>query len=284
MAICISELSNFMSQYDAALAGVLTDLFDCPPMNEEKKRSGAGKAIAFPGLSFIMGTATKNLGETVSRQMFGSGFMARVIMVFSSDIVIPDDMFEAVVHNEQLEDELAESLRRIGQLKGEMQWEPEAKLALRDFRINQKEGAPLHNLLEDYVTRRWLHLAKLCMIAALSDERMVVRLEDVNQAKDWLFDAEHEMPEIFKDMASHSDGQVYEDLRAEMWQHYIRHKKPFAVGWIYQFLSQRVSSYSVARMIEVAEAAGYIQRVAGTTGDDALYLPGKHTGPTPGTI
>ena len=66
MSICISELSNFMSQYDAALAGLLTDLFDCPPINEEKKRSGAGKTIPFPGISFIIGTATENLGNTIS--------------------------------------------------------------------------------------------------------------------------------------------------------------------------------------------------------------------------
>lgn len=284
MAICISELSNFMSEYDSALAGLLTDLFDCPPMNEEKKRSGAGKAIPFPGLSFIMGTATGNLGKTISKDMWDSGFMARVIMVFSAEEVVPEDMFAENKQDEALAEELAITLAHIGELKGAMAWTPEAQLSLRDFRTNQKHGAPIHNRLTHYVTRRWLHLAKLCMIAALARVDMVVTIDDYLTAMAWLLDAESEMTEIFKDMVSHEDGQIFQELRMQVWQQHMRTRNPVTAQWVYQFLSQRSGSYGVARMVEIAEAAGYLDRLAGTSGLDALYVPGKTLGPMPGVL
>ena len=285
MSICISELSNFMSQYDAALAGLLTDLFDCPPINEEKKRSGAGKTIPFPGISFIIGTATENLGNTITKDMWGSGFMARVIMVFSAQEVVPKNSFAKVEQNEALAEEISLGLRQIGELKGEMIWEPEAQERLNYMRHHQKEGAPVHNRLAHYVTRRWMHLGKLCMIAALNDCRMTVREEDYLQAYSWLQAAEAEMTEVFKDMISHEDGAIYEEMRSQMFQQHLKTRKPLPVQWIHRFLSTRVSSYSQARFIEVAEAAGYISRVAGTNGDDAMYIPSPPDGTSnPGVI
>lgn len=281
MSINISELSNFMSQYDTALAGLLTDLFDCPPINEEQKR-GLGKdsvSIAFPGISFIMGTATKNLGATISDDMWGSGFMARVIMVYSCEQIIPEDMFAKPANNSVLEDELSTALRRIGQLKGEMRWEVNAQLKLRHFRVNHTDGAPLHNRLENYVVRRWLHLAKLCMIVALSDERMVIEEEDFDTALEWLREAEGFMPEIFKDMVGHEDGQVFEELRHYAFGLYMKGgRKPIMRTTLVKWLIERAPSYGIERMLAVAEAADIIRAVAGTHGDDTLYVPQPPTG------
>jgi hypothetical protein len=285
MAICISELANFMPSYDPALTGLLTDLFDCPPINEEKKRSGAGKLIPFPGISFIMGTATHNLGALIPKEGWGSGFMARTILIFSNEEIVPEDMFKKVETDEEVEDELAAGLRRIGQMRGPMEWEPEAQHKLREFRVNQRKDAPVHNRLAHYVTRRWLHLAKLCMIAALSDERQCVLTEDFDTALAWLLDAERDMPEIFKDMQTHEDGQVYEELRLAVWKEYIRRgKHGVPISWVVAWVSQRVGSYAVRHVLEVAEKGEYIQRVAGTSGDEAEYMPGSTTGPNPGAI
>lgn len=284
LTICISEMSNFMSQYDHALAGLLTDLFDCPPTNEEKKRSGAGKMIPYPGISFIMGTATQNLGDTISTEMWGSGFMARVIMVFSAEEIVPPNMFTVVPRNEALADEISTGLRRIGELKGEMLWADKAQALLQVFRETQKIGAPLHNRLSHYVTRRWLHLGKLCMIAALSEERMIVEEEDYLLAHSWLLEAESVMPEIFKDMTHHEDGQVLEELRQTFMLAQMKSQQPVPHRYLVQFLTQRVSAYQVPRMIEIALAADYFRRMAGTEGDDALYIPQAAYGPRPDTL
>lgn len=275
LALSIRELANFMSKYDMELTGLLTDLFDCPAVNEEVKRThDKGKLIVAPGISFIMGTATQNLGATISTEMWGSGFMARVIMVYSADEIIPDNMFEVIPTDDKLADELVTGLRRVGEMKGAMSWDAAAQAMLHTFRVNQKEGAPLHNRLTHYVTRRWLHLAKLCMIAALSDERTHVDADDFEVAFQWLTLAEAEMPEIFKDMVSHEDGQVHEELRTYLFTLYSKtNKTPIHASVIYKFLSARVASHSIQRIIEVTVAADFIRRVAGTEGDDALYIP-----------
>lgn len=282
MSICISELSNFMDKYDGALAGLLTDLFDCPPILEEKKRGQAGdpKVILFPGVSFIMGTATQNLGATISDEMWGSGFMARVILVYSAELIRPpsaDAMFSVAVRKEHEADQLIVGLREVKQLQGEMAWTPEAQHALWDFWIYPR-NAPIHNRLAHYVTRRWLHLAKLMMISALSYKRMEVRIEDFHTARTWLLDVEADMPEIFKDMISHEDGKIYSELQLVVYNHMTQKRAPIDAETMIAFLSQRVSSWTIPRILEVAENGGFIQRVAGTSGAEARYVVGANFG------
>jgi len=282
LTLSIRELANFMSKYDFELTGLLTDLFDCPAVNEEKKRThNKGEAIVAPGISFIMGTATHNLGHTISNEMWGSGFMARVIMVYSADEIIPVNMFDEIPVDDKVQEELLVGLRRLGERVGPMIWTPEAQRLLHDFRLNQKNGAPLHNRLTHYVTRRWLHLGKLCMIAALSDERPDVQEEDFHTALSWLKCAEREMPEIFKDMVSHEDGQIHEELRNHCWLLHVKSKKPVHISVLYEFLHSRVASHSIERIVQVAIAADFFRRVAGTEGNDAEFIPMAMNGQTP---
>lgn len=277
LAIIISELANFMSQYDHALAGLLTDLFDCRAANEEKKRGNPNAGIIpFPGISLICGTATENLGNTITNEMWGSGFMARVVMIYSSQVIVPEDMFNTNTWDERLAEEITAGLRRIGDFVGPVLWVKEAQLALREFRINQSKDAPVHNRLAHYVTRRWLHLGKLCMISALAHERMGVTMEDFTEAKSWLMEAEDLMPEIFKDMISHEDGQIYLDLRMLVWgETKSGRSKTVSAEFIYQYLSTRAGAFNVERLLQIAELGGYINRVAGTEGADAQYVAGR---------
>jgi hypothetical protein len=285
LSLSIRELANFMSKYDHELTGLMTDLFDCPAVNEEKKRThNKGEAIVAPGLSFIMGTATQNLGSTISPEMWGSGFMARVIMVYSADEIIPADMFEEIPVDDKVQEELSVGLRRLGERVGPMIWSPSAQSLMRDFRLNQKSGAPIHNRLTHYVTRRWLHLGKLCMIAALSDERPNVTSEDFDTALAWLKAAEYNMPEIFKDMVSHTDGQIHEELRNHCFLLHMKTKQPVHVSVLYEFLHSRVASHTIERIIQVAVAADFFRRVAGTEGNDAEFIPMGMNGQTPGVF
>lgn len=271
LALHIRELTNFMNQYDGQIAGLLTDLFDCPGVNEEAKRGhDKGKAIINPGLSFIMGTATQQLGRTITEDLWGSGFMARVIMIYSADKIIPQDMFAEAADTAILHDELVASLARIGEMKGPMGWSTEARAALQSFRHQADLDAPLHNRLEHYATRRWMHLAKLCMISALEDERMDVEHSDVLKALGWLLTAEDAMPEIFKDMQSHEDGTLHEELRSAMWQIHASIRGPVHASIPIKWLSKRVASHSVERVFAVACAADYFRRAAG---EEDMWIP-----------
>lgn len=284
MAIVIRELSNFMAQYDTQLAGILTDIFDNPPVNSESKRSGAGTDIVRPSLSFIAGTATKNLGATIGKDLWGQGFMSRVIMVYAAE------QPEVVLFGEEDGPRRAETnpilvsfLNRIGMMKGRMVWDKEAQNAFKDwFGDGPGKGGtkpyPIHPKLQEYNARRHLHICKLTMISALSDGRMNIILEDFQRAKGWLEEAEFYMPEIFKEMGSHSDGEVLRELHMAMWVEHRRTSKPVPAMFLYNFLSQKVAARDIPRLIEVGEASGLYARMAGTQGTDARYKPVLHSG------
>lgn len=273
--IMISEMSNFMSKWDVDLAGVLTDLFDCPPVQEEQKR-GQGptpKTIPFPGLSMLLGTSTNNLGNTITHELWGTGFMARVIMVFCRDKVPVEDLFHKSVADDALAEIIVTSLSTLATFTGPITWTQAAQDALNAFENKDPPDVAPHPRLAEYAARRTLHLTKLCMIAALARLSMTVSAADFDLALSWLLEAETFMPEIFKDLAQHEDAMVYDELRRELFNIYLKTRRPFPVTAIYAKLAKRVSGFMVQRMVELMESAGYIRRVAGTSGDDAMYIP-----------
>lgn len=285
MAIVIRELSNFMNQYDSALAGILTDLFDNPPVNAESKRSGAGTTIVRPSISFIAGTATKNIGTSIGKELFGQGFMSRIIMVYSADQPRMR-LFEEGVERRETDPKLVSLLNRIGAMKGRMKWTPDAQAAFTDWYGDGParggcKPVPVHPKLLEYNARRFLHVSKLTMISALSDCRMTIEAEDFQRALGWLQEAEAAMPEIFKEMSSHSDGEVLRELHMHMWVLYSRNKRAIPASVLYNFLITKIASRDVLRLIETGESAGLYARKAGTTGADAMYIPKEHYGDIP---
>lgn len=267
MAIIISELSNFMPQYDIGIAGALTQLWDCEDLNEESKRvSKASGAINFPGVSMICGTTEGNLGNTIGENMWRSGFMARIIMVHSTDKIVPKDMFADAHFDPKLAKQQVLGLARLREkpFVGPMMWDADARLAMQHFRETSEDTAPSHTRLEHYNTRRWMQLTKLAMIAALAQGRMTVVEADFNEARLWLFEAEAAMPAIFTGMVSSSDGAILEQLRMDMLHTHGKGGKPLSLGVLTAYLSQRVKVQYVSHFISAAESGGFLRRLAGT--------------------
>lgn len=273
MALVIRELSNFMNQYDSALAGILTDLFDNPPVNSESKRSGAGVDIVRPGLSMLAGTATKNLGKTISGDLWGQGFMSRVIMVYSADQPPVRFFQKTAVKREPVDVDMVQMLGRIGENKGEMLWSEDAMVAFTKWYEDGQQPVPNHSKLVEYNARRFLHVTKLTMIAALSHERMNIELEDFQTGRAWLEEAEAAMPEIFKEMVIHSDGEILREMHMAMWGLYSLAKRPITYGQMANFLMTKVAARDIPRLIEAAEGAKLFERSAGTSGMTATYVP-----------
>lgn len=275
-ALLVSELSAFMSDYDKQIAGLLTDLFDCLPLYKEDKRtSKAVGEIVNPGLGVLIGTATKNLGATVHGDLWGSGFSARIILVYSADKVRPANMWAKATDKTSIKAELVKDFGMFkDEIAGPMQWSEDAKDDLWSWRVDNEEAVPLHNKLTDYTTRRWFHLAKLCMVSALSRQTMTVDRSDFERAVGWLLEAEQAMPEVFKDMVNHSDGEVYDELRSWLRAAHMKCNGPIPHKVLVGFFTSRTATHNIERMIKIAESADFIRRVAGTDGDESEWLPG----------
>lgn len=275
LAIGIRELSNFMNQYDSALAGLLTDLFDNPPVNHESKRSGSGKVIIRPGISLLAGTATKNLGSTIGNALWGQGFMSRVIMVYSADqprVAFFGEQTIATVTHEP-DPALVTKLSAIGAMKGRVDWEPDAQAAFTEWFDGGQLPKPNHSKLVEYNARRFLHVAKLSLISAMSDARHIILAQDFARALAWLQAAEKAMPEIFKEMVVHSDGEIAREMHMHAFALFSQSRKPVHYAQLASFLMTKVPARDIKRIIENAEEAGMFDRVAGTQGAAAQYIP-----------
>jgi len=277
MAIVVRELSNFMSAYDGALTGILTDLFDNPPENDELKRTtkSAGPIIR-PSVSMIAGTATKNLGSTV-KETWGQGFMSRMILVYSAEQQMVQFFNEDLAERQEWDDGLVRQLSRIGSLKGRMRWTPEAVAAFQAWQAKGYAPVPTHAKLLEYTARRFLHVSKLAMISALSDERVRIEEGDFLRGLRWLEHAESAMPEIFKEMVVHEDGEILRELHMHLWAMWSAQpkdaKRPFPSVVLWSFLKDKVAARLIPGLIESGLNSGLWARMAGTSGSDAKYKP-----------
>lgn len=209
LTLAISEIADFMPMYDGVLTGLLTKLWDCLDVNSESKRHGLGKVIESPGLSMIVGAATRSLGNIVPSQEWGTGFTARLMLVYS-DEQISTRLGKRASDDKLIVDELHHHLRTIATLNGPIKWEPDALDAIQDFKDALVE--PPHPRLEDYYVRRWFHLAKLCMHSSLSDARMCITMSDYKRALEWLTHTEDTMTEIFPKMFVHEDTATHQQF------------------------------------------------------------------------
>jgi hypothetical protein len=130
---------------------------------------------------------------------------------------------------------------------------------------------PDHSKLQHYNGRRILHTLKLCMVAAVSRSgELNIKVEDVIRARDWLLHAEQTMPDIFREMVSRSDAQVIQELHFFLWKLWVKDRRPLHESRLIHFLSHRVPSDKVQRVIDVAERSNVIAREAGSTN---TYIP-----------
>jgi len=112
------------------------------------------------------------------------------------------------------------------------------------------------------------------MISAVARaNELVIRLDDVRRAQDWLLAVEQLMPDVFREMVAKSDGQVIQELHFFMWGQWVKSKKPFHESMLINFLSQRVPSEKVMRVLEIAERSNVVSRDAGSK----LYIPKART-------
>ena len=273
MACYISEITNFLPQYDPSLAGLLTDLWDCGDLNEESKRHGLGKSISFPGISLLIGAATESLGQIIPAPMWGSGFMARVILIYEDAAIKRPNLFTTTDISEELAGEIVEGFKAIGSFKGSIPWTPEAAEMLNEFHHRQEESEVVHSKLTNYNFRRWMQIGKLAMISAFSDLRFEVQEHDMHNALGWLLPTERRIPSIFRKMVNHEDGALLEEMCHQFASRGPHN--PIRSGELHGFFAKRTAAPRVNQLIEVAVNADYLARLAGTSGVETLYVPLK---------
>jgi hypothetical protein len=280
LAIACREFNTLFPSYDRDFAAAMNDLFDNPPEYKLTRIYSGETCINAPTMTMITAVTPDTLGDTLPEPAWGSGFTARLLLIYASEK--PDvDFFEE--HDEDNQDmyrRLAPPLNDIFHLSGKFEWTDEAKNELRNWKQGGFQPVPEHSRLRHYLTRRETHVAKLAMISAVSSKRkLVVDENDAKRAIQWLIKAEARMPDIFRSMGQKSDTQLIKDLHFhiyQLWASVERSKRvPVNEKEFYKFLSERVPSERIEKILEMAVRTGAFK----TAGNGDCYVPRPLSGP-----
>jgi len=255
------EFGVFFTHHDLEFLSVLNHIYDDPPSYKEERRTVDPVNILRPHMVILAGTQPDYLGTFLPDEAWGMGFASRLIMIYAGEC--PTGDFFAPYNNQT--PELITDLHRIFELDGEFEWEEAARNEINSWRASGCPPRPTHGKLTHYVGRRAVHTAKLAMISCVSrGDEMVITMEDIDNAREWLIENEKNMPDIFKAMNMKSDGQIIKELHHYLYQMYattsLDKRKPIHEKVIWRFLENKVPSPTIPKIIEGAEKGGYIQR------------------------
>lgn len=274
--VTASELGVFLPAYDMGFLSLLNYIFDNPPSYTQERRSlQEAVNIINPQMTILAGTQPGFLASLLPEEAWSMGTTSRLLMIYSTTSPKIDLWAARVSLKEDPRYRaLTQRLAAISRLYGEFTWDAGARRASTQWYTTGCEPVPQHSRLQHYVTRRLLYVFKLSMISSIMrGTDLIVTEADFIRGRDWLLWAEQLMPDIFRDMAGRSDNQVLQELHYHLWTIYAKQPKPIHESKLFAFLSTKVPSEKIQKIMEIAERANIVSRQAG----HPYYIPlAKH--------
>ena len=272
MLACAHELGNLIKEFDLELLTFLSAIWDCPRVFEEHRRGRKDQPlvrIPNPSLTFLAGSTPGYLSSILPDVAWSQGFMARTILVYSSEVIKPP-LFGQRKSDEARQKQLINSLEAIGKLEGEFIWSPDAIKAITVWYDNDCPPQPTHHRLLNYATRRPMQAMKIAMCFAAARRSMEVALEDFTSALEQLTLAESSMPEIFLEMSSNSDIQIIQELHHYAMTIWLKSEQPLTEARLIWFLMQKLPTYRHAQLLDSCHQGNVITR---TLADPHKWVP-----------
>jgi len=202
------EWAVFLKPRDEAFMSFLSDIYDNPPVRDYKLKTQPGAHIEYPNLTMAGGVTMKQLRERFTDSTLESGFPSRIIMVYSEEEIQvaagfkvrgmdrDEELMLVLRHQKrELRKAMMHDLQSMTLLEGEYEWDPAAADLALTWTDAGLPPQPSDPRLTYYAKRRMSHFCKLCMIhSAMKRDDLVVMIEDVEQSKKFLLEAEGMMP------------------------------------------------------------------------------------------
>lgn len=188
----ISEWAGFVAEPDAQFNQGLARLWDCPLVFRKWTKEHGKDRLFNPYLTVLAGVQPDWFAHGFPRGSFKLGFAARTVWVWATGQVGEKKLFTPAPTEETVQ--LVKLLERAREVSGEVQWAPEAQVALQQWWSAGAKPRPEEPLLEHYCTRRDMHLAKLALVCVLSRGGSRVELVDFERALGYLVEVEQDMP------------------------------------------------------------------------------------------
>lgn len=270
LLLAAEEFGVLLPAYDQEFIANLNRIFNNPASYSERRRTGNVRKvdIAFPQLNLLAGVSPSYFTGTFPEEAWTTGFARRIIMVYASETPFKE-LWSGGEEDEVLRRKVLARLSHLASLHGVMSWRRDAADELASWhRAGKGKGGPpvpAHSKLEHYNRSRTMHAVKLTIVSAVARSGdLVIELSDVNRAIDWLVEAEATMPDIFRAMVGRSDVQVLEELHYFTQGNWAREKQAVSGESMRRFLMTRVPHDKVESLLEAADRANIVARVAGT--------------------
>jgi len=267
--IAASEFGVLVPSHDLEFMNVMNHIYDNPPVMRDRTRTSKSVAINKPQINMIAGTQPGYLASLLPEEAWSMGFMSRVVMLYAG--AGPDQrLFEGKGLDAGLKAELLRELLHMTTLHGYLDWEPDAQRELVEWYAGKMPPTPEHSKLQHYCSRRLITTCKVAMIYAIAGGEAAISLDAFRAGRAAVLQAELAMPDVFREMVKRSDGEVIKEMHYFLWKLWLKNKKPLHESMLVHFLSARVPSEKVIRVIEIAARANVIQLAPG---ENRLWIP-----------
>jgi hypothetical protein len=195
-------------------------------------------------------------------------------MVYSGDRAL-SNIFDESAESERAEfEDLLYDLKTISNLYGRVTLSEDAIGAFNKWREGGELPKPKHPKLTHYCTRRTAHVIKLAMVASVSrGPSLVVTLEDFEEARGWLIEAESGMPDIFLAGVTGGDSAAMDEAWWYVHASWAK-QRPVVEHDLVHFIRERVPAHSVIRTLDVMLQDGTLRVTLDAKTGIKTYAPG----------
>lgn len=279
LAICSNELGVLLPEYDKAMMGKLTDIYDGHPYSERRRTKELNFRVESPQINLLAACTPSYLNDMLPDGAWDQGFLSRTMLVYSAERMIRP-IFGPIVEQTDLFKDLSHDLLQIFSLYGPMKFTSEAAAAIEKWNSVGAPPVPDHPKLINYLTRRIAHVLKLCMVAcAATASDLIITEEHFNIARDWLVELEFLLPDIFKAMIVNADYKAMQETWYEVAMAYGKDRKPISELFVVEKLSKLLPTYNVGRVLEVMIQTGILLRSKSPDGKGGSWFLPKATKP-----
>ena len=268
-AVFLSELSTFIKPNDADFMTILTDLYDSPTVWTYATLARDIEKVENVFVSIIGGITPKALAANFGSASIGIGFTSRLNMIFSEDYKAPN-----LFGTQDLPDmeTFRQDLVQIASLQGRFRFSAETRKEFQAWVSSGMEPAPTDAKLQEYLPRRWLHLAKLCMIYSVSEGNdLMINLKHYHAAKDTLLEAEAVLPKALEYMGNSIVMEALRNVHTWMLAEFAKTKTGITEIELKKKLLVDVQPQSLNSTIIELVCSGYVKQIG--VGADRRYLP-----------
>lgn len=268
-AVFLSELSTFIRPNDADFMTILTDLYDCPTAWTYATHARDMERAENVFVSMVGGITPKALAANFGAASIGIGFTSRLNMIFSDEYKTPD-----LFGTQELPDMLPfrDDLNQMAKLSGVFKFSSDTQKEFQSWVSAGMPPQPSDGKLQEYLPRRWLHLAKLCMIySAAESDRLFIEMKHFLAAKQTLLEAEAVLHKALDYMGNSNVMEALRNVHTWMLTEFAKTKNLISEVKLKQKLLLDVTPQNLNTTIIELVASGYAE-VHGT-GPDRKYKP-----------